>query len=136
MGGDEAREKRMKRRKMTQQDSWGRAAPLKGALSQDTQSRPQNSWRGTAPGEGPQKEWLCPRRVTGFHDHVVETQHPSVVETFHPGSNHPPILKRPGTDTVTQILRTFPLLFTLFWDSQSVLFPKQYDNIYNCMCVC
>ena len=64
---------------MTQQDSWGRAAPLKGALSQDTQSRPQNSWRGTAPGEGPQKEWLCPRRVTGFHDHVVETQHPSMV---------------------------------------------------------
>jgi len=55
-----------------------------------------------------------PRRVTGFHDHVVETQHPSVVETFHPGSNHPPVLKRPGMDKVTQILRTFRLLFTLF----------------------
>lgn len=122
MGGGEDREKRMKRKKTTEQDSWGRAAPVKGGQSPDTQRAglpefcPWNSWRETVPppGEGPQKEWLCPRKVSGFHDHMVETRHPSVVETFHPGSNHPPILKRLGIGKVTQILRTFHILFPLF----------------------
>ena len=122
MGEGEDKEKRMKRKKIAEQDSWGRAAPVKGGQSPDMQRAglpglcPRNSWRETVPppGEGLQKEWLRPRKVSGFHDHVVKTRHPSVVETFHPGSNHPPNLKRLGMGKATQILRMFHLLFPLF----------------------